>query len=527
MLTIPKGYLLLFLHAHLPFVRHPEYEEFLEEDWLFEALDETYFPILRMLDGLDRDDVPFSLSISLTPPLCEMLVDSLLLERYEQHIEKQERLIAQEEERNRGSAFAPVVALYKDHYKTIRVLKDRWATPLAGFRHFMERGFLEIVTCPGTHPVLPFCATEKGRLAHLRMAVKNYEKHFCTKPRGLWLAECAYVPGLEDLLEDVGIEYFFMETHGVLYATPRPDLGVYAPIYCPNGVAVFGRDVETSQQVWSADSGYPGDPSYREFYRDLGFDAEYAHIKPFLHQDGIRRNVGLKYHRITGAVPLHEKKIYDPAGARATADRHAGNFMFNRQAQVKHLVSRLGHAPVITAPYDAELFGHWWFEGPIFLEMLLRKMAYDQDEIKTISAPQYLERFPEHQIVKPTASSWGAGGHLDVWLNERNDWIYRHLHKAEERMVEQARLHPEATGLLQRALNQSARELMLAQSSDWAFIMNAGTMVEYAEKRTRDHIHNLNGLYLQIVEDRLEDGWVSELEARNTIFHEMNYRIYL
>lgn len=523
----PTGYLLLFLHAHLPFVRHPEYEEFLEEDWLFEALDETYYPILGLLGRLAEDGVPHVLNMSLTPPLCEMFADSLLNDRYEKHLQNMELLIEREEERLCGTQFEPVVELYRERYGEIRNLKKRWGNPLAGFRHFLNHGTLEIVTCPGTHPILPFCATEKGKRAQLRMAVRNYEKHFCSSPRGIWLPECAYEPGIENVLEEVGIEYFFAETHGILFGTPRPDLGVYAPVYCPNGVAVFARDVETSQQVWSAETGYPGDHAYREFYRDIGFDAEYSYIKPFLHEDGIRRNVGLKYYRITGSVPLNEKDIYNPQIARERATEHAGNFLFNRQAQARHLAKQIGRPPVITAPYDAELFGHWWFEGPLFLEMLFRKLAYDQTEIKPVTARQYLNVFPENQIVKPSESTWGSGGYFNVWLNEKNEWIYRHLHKAEERMIVLARHNPEASGLLRRALNQAARELMLAQASDWAFIMNAGTTVEYAEKRTRDHIHNFNGIYLQIVEERLEDAWITELEARNTIFPEMDYHIYL
>ncbi len=523
----PTGYLLPVLHAHLPFIRHPEHEEFLQENWFFKALDETYYPLLDLFGRLENDGVSYSLTMSLTPTLCEMFVDPFLLERYSDHLDKMEALIASEVVRVRGTELEQTVSVYEDRYSMIRKLGSRWEDPLAGFRHFQDAGSLEIITCPATHPILPFCATDKGRRAHISVAVKNYQKHFGRRPKGIWLAECAYVSGFEQLLSEVGVEYFFMDTHGIMFSTPRPRCGVYAPVSCRNGVAVFGRDVETSREIWSSSTGCLGDHKYREFYRDLGFDADYEHIGPFLQRDGIRRNVGLKYHRITGNVPPHEKEFYDPPAARERAAVHAGDFLFNRQQQVRDISRKLGRPPVITAPYDAELFGHWWFEGLVFLENLFRKIAYDQEDIKTISASKYLELFPECQVVEPASSSWGAGGYFDVWLNDRNDWIYRHLHKAEERMIEMARLHPNASGLLHRALNQAARELMLAQASDWAFIMNAGTAVEYAEKKSRDHVHNFNGIYLQIVEDRLENGWISVLEARNTIFQEMDYRVFL
>ncbi|MBN1424562.1 DUF1957 domain-containing protein [Candidatus Fermentibacteria bacterium] len=525
-MTSPRGYLLLVLHAHLPFVRHPEHEEFLEENWLFEALDETYYPLLDMLDRLANDRIPFVVTMSMTPPLCEMLIDPLLRQRYRRRLDRMDGLLALESARTEGSDLEPVVAMYAARYAAIRTIADRWESPVAGFRHFQDQGLLEIVTCPGTHPVLPFCATDAGRRAHVRVAVQNYLKHFGRRPTGVWLPECAYAPGTEDILAEVGLDYFFLDTHGVLYAAPRPRRGVYAPVYCPNGIAAFARDAETSHQVWSAESGYPGDPDYREFYRDVGFDAEYDYVRPFLMRDGVRRNIGLKYHRVTGRVPLHRKSAYDPQAARVKAALHARDFVSKRQAQARRLEEAVGRPPLIVAPYDAELFGHWWFEGPLFIEALMRALAREPGEVRTITAPDYLAQFPKNQEVTPLRSSWGAGGYFDVWLNDRNDWIYRHLHKAEERMIELAHLLPAASGLPLRALNQAARELMLAQSSDWAFIMNAGTMVEYAEKRTRDHLHNFNGIYLQLKEDRLEPAWIRELEARNSIFQEMDYRVF-
>ncbi|MCU0611455.1 MAG: DUF1957 domain-containing protein [Candidatus Eisenbacteria bacterium] len=522
----PTGHLLLMLHAHLPFVRHPEHEEFLEENWLFEALDETYYPLLGVLGRLQRDAVPFTFTMSLTPSLCEMLVDPLLQERYRRHLDRMDALLALETSRTRGTEREPVTAMYARQYAMIRELRQRWCTAVAGFGAFQDAGLIEIVTCPGTHPILPFCATDQGKRAHVRAAVRNYRKHFRREPSGIWLGECAYAPGLETILAEEGISYFFLDTHGLLFASPRPRRGVYAPVYCPNGVAAFARDPETSHQVWSADAGYPGDPDYREFYRDLGFDAEYDQIRPFLMRDGVRRNVGLKYHRVTGRVPLHRKAVYDPGAACAKAALHAADFVRNRLVQSRHLAEVLGRPPVIVAPYDAELFGHWWFEGPLFLEALMRELAQDDRGIQPLTAHAYLERYPQNQEVVPQRSSWGAGGYFDVWLNERNDWIYRHLHKAEERMIELACRYPESEGLTRRALNQAARELMLAQASDWAFIMNAGTVVEYAEKRTRDHLHHFNGIYVQIVENRLEPRWIEELEARDTIFQEMDYRVF-
>ena len=195
-----------------------------------------------------------------------------------------------------------------------------------------------------------------------------------------------YGKGVDEILRESGIRYFFVDTHAILFADRRPVYGVHAPIYCPSGVAAFGRDVESSKQVWSADEGYPGDGCYRDFYRDIGFDLDMNYIRPFIHPDGTRHATGYKYHRITSRrIPLHEKAYYDPAVARERAAEHAGNFMYNREWQIKHLSPRMDRPPLIVAPYDAELYGHWWYEGPMFIEYFFRKLQYDQETVTPIT----------------------------------------------------------------------------------------------------------------------------------------------
>jgi len=524
----PTGYLMLVLHAHLPFVRHPEHDEFLEEDWLYEAMLETYIPLLEVFAGLERDGIPFQITMTLTPPLCEMLSDPLLVSRFERYLRTLERLTHAERRRTRHTPQAPCAQFYYDWIRQARQTFERWHCNLvSGFRHFQEIGSLEIVTCSGAHCMLPLCATQEAARAQLRLAVRNYQKHFGRSPRGIWLAECGYADGVDTLLHEVGIQYFFGDTHAVLFAEPRPRYGNFAPVYCRNGVAVFARDQESSKQVWSAEVGYPGDPDYREFYRDIGFDADEEYIRPFLHKNGLRRNLGIKYHRITGKVPLDHKQLYNPHTARERAAEHAGNFLFNRQQQARYLNGVLGRPPLIVAPYDAELYGHWWFEGPWFIDFLFRKIACDQREVATLTPPRYLEMFPANQVVEPCPSTWGDKGYFEVWLNGGNDWLYRHLHRGEEMMIELARRFRDQSPLIDRALNQAARELVLAQASDWAFIITTGTMVPYAEKRTRDHLHHLHGLYLQLMEHRLEEAWLAQLEWQTNAFPEIDYHDYL
>ncbi|MFH0964556.1 MAG: 1,4-alpha-glucan branching protein domain-containing protein [Planctomycetota bacterium] len=524
----PQGYLALLLHAHLPYVRHPEHEDFLEEDWFFEGMSETYIPLLQVFERLSAEAVPFRITMSITPPLAEMMADDLLCRRYLRRLESLLELGEREAVEKRGTAFEKTALMYRDFFRSVReTFVDRCRMKiLSAFRRFQDEGVLEIVTCPATHGFLPLMLTPNAVRAQVAVACANYRKHFGRDPRGIWLSECAYAPGVDVALAREGIRYFFLDAHGVLLGRPRPRYGVYAPVYTPNAVAAFGRDMESSKQVWSSEEGYPGDGAYREFYRDLGYDAPYDYVRKYMHPDGIRRNIGFKYHRITGRVPLHEKTPYDPDAARETAALHAGNFMFNRRHQARYLASLLGQPPFILAPYDAELFGHWWFEGPRFLDYLIRKLAFDQRDVVLVAPGEYLDDHRRLQVIEPSASTWGDKGYNEVWLNGANDWIYRHLHACEQRMVELAERFPNAQGIFRRALNQAAREILLAQSSDWAFILTTGTATSYAQKRTRDHVSRFHELYGQLLSGRVDDRRLADIEAQDAIFPEIDYGVY-
>jgi 1,4-alpha-glucan branching enzyme len=523
-----KGYLALVLHAHLPFIRHPEYEDFLEEDWFFEAMCETYIPLLDVYERLTAEGTDFRVTMSITPPLCNMMADELLRERFRRYYSLRLELAEKEVIRNRNTAFYDVAKMYETKFRRIRELYEDYyhGRILDGFKKFQDMGKLEIITCGATHGFLPLELRKEAVHAQIKLAADDYRKHFGRGPRGIWLAECAYNPGDDVFLKAQGIRFFFLETHGIIYGSPRPRYGVYATVYCPSGVAAFGRDMESAQQVWSAETGYPGDSRYREFYRDLGYDLEYDYVKPYLHQDGVRRNIGMKYCKITGKVQLNEKAPYNPAEAREMAASHAGNFMFNRERQIEHLNSFLGRKPIVVSMYDAELYGHWWYEGVDFLEFLFKKIHHDQKAIKMVTPSEYLSIHPDNQVVQPSMSTWGDKGYNEVWLNGTNDWMYRHLHKQVDRMVELANKFPDADGTLRSALNQCAREVVLGMSSDWAFLMTVGTAKNYSTKRFVAHTHRFNGLYEQIMGNRLEEAWLKDLEWRDNIFPEMNYRVF-
>lgn len=565
---MPIGYFSLILHAHLPFVRHPEYPEFLEEDWLYEAITEVYLPLIFIFQSLHESGVRPRLAMNVSPPLCEMLADPLLQERYTRHLENLLDLATKELYRTKKDAtdFFEAAKMYVDNLSaSLDLWNNRYKRNLINaFRELQDEGVLEIITCCATHGFLPLISTLESRRAQVQIAVANYRKHFHRQPRGIWLAECAYEPGIEDLLKQAGIEYFISDTHAILYGDPRPRYGVHAPVVCSNGTVVFARDVETSQQVWSAEIGYPGHDLYREFYRDIGWDAPFDYLKPHLHEDGSRRHLGLKYHRITGRdVPQNLKQPYIPALARDKAAENASHFIGERIKQAHLLRDTFdGRPPLVVSPYDAELYGHWWYEGPQFIDFFFKKIHFDQTEIVCVTPGDFLDSDLPVQIQKPTASSWGEDGYYKVWINENNSWMYPYQHDAERRMTTLANKFADAetqrrsdaesqfpTSLRPalpvsgRILAQAARELLLAQSSDWAFQIFKGTTVEYSSRRFQSHIHRFN-ILAEMIEhlskatretgienpDGLltpdEHNLLTEIESRDNIFSEMDYRVF-
>lgn len=528
--SLHKGYLNLVLHAHLPYIRHPEHDYFLEENWLYEAVTECYIPLLNVFHRLLNDRVKFRLTLSLSPTLVEMFNDELLQQRCLRYMHRLIELSEKEILRTRGDlSFESIARMYHERFRKTRYLyEDIYKKDLtSAFRSVAETGSIEIITSAATHGYLPTLGIHPQAVrAQILVGAENHKRNFSASPRGMWLPECGYFPGLDSILKEAGIRFFFLEAHGVLNAQPMPKYGTFMPVLCDSGIAAFGRDIESSRQVWSSIEGYPGDFNYRDFYRDIGFDLPIDYIKPYIQPDGTRIFTGIKYFQVTGRT--QDKTPYIRAKALKKADEHAENFIMNRKNIIRFLTNTLCFDPLITAPYDAELFGHWWFEGPEWLESLLRKISAGKDNVlETITPSEYLCCNKKNlQRVKPAMSSWGEKGFNEVWLNSANSWVYRHLHRAVERMIELANAFPYANGLLSRALNQAAREVLLSQHSDWLFIIKTGAAGEYASKRIHEHLENFDLLYRAIQAGEIREDMIADLEGKDRIFKWVDYRVY-
>jgi 1,4-alpha-glucan branching enzyme len=520
----PLGHLAIVLHAHLPFVRHPENERHLEERWFFEALIECYLPILDVFDRLADEGVPFAATMSVTPPLAAMLKDDLLRARFNEHLARAEALAEHEMVRLYGDReFAPLATFYRDELARVRRIWDRHrGDVVAGLVRHWDAGRIELLTCSATHCYLPgMLPAKEGIRPQLELGVKAFEAIVGRRPEGAWLAECAYHPSFDAEIARAGIRFTVLDTHGLTLARPRPPFGVHSPIASPSGVAFFARDVESSRQVWSRTDGYPGDTFYRDFYRDIGFDLPESELLGEVGPDGTRVMTGLKYHRITGKSD--HKEPYVPSIAQSRAREHAKHFVAARIEQVRAIAQTVPH-PIVVAPYDAELFGHWWFEGPMFLEHVWREMASAGAEVTAIHLRDYLERYPVLVNATPAGTSWGAGGYGEVWVGPEAAWSWRHVHHATRYVKFLVDRHRGEAGLRGRALDQMLRELLLLQSSDWNFIIKTGTSMKYAEARIRAHVHRLRHLG-HLVETGVIEGedasWLDDVSSRDNFLWQL------
>jgi 1,4-alpha-glucan branching enzyme len=519
-----KARLNFVLHAHLPYVRHPEHPVFLEENWFFEGLLETYLPLAVLFDRLTDERVPWAVTMTLSPTLVSMMTDPLLKDRFTKRLELLCELAERECERNWNNEWADVAYFYRDRFHhLLRYWNEEIGRDLCGrFSRHMDSGRLEGITCAATHGFLPLLSVVPQTVeAQVKIGVRTFERVFGRAPGGIWIPECAYFDGLDAVLARHGIGFFFLESHGLLYADPSPPAGVYAPLRTPAGPLAFARDPDSSKLIWSQEEGYPGDGYYRDFYRDIGYDLPYDYVRPYLHTDGPRGMTGFKYHRITGRTD--DKARYEPGRAMEKAFSHARDFIRRKEEQAGELKKDPDWIPIVTCPFDAELFGHWWFEGIEFLGGLFREAARSRT-VSFATPPMILKGAHWYSEGIPEPSSWGVDGYYEVWLNGSNDWIWPFLHDAARDMVRLAERESGDDPIRKEILDQMGRELLLAQSSDWPFLMKTGTATDYAVRRVKDHLYHFRILREMLFKGPIKPEILTTLQNRTPIFPDLDFR---
>ncbi|MEM6916001.1 MAG: 1,4-alpha-glucan branching protein domain-containing protein, partial [Verrucomicrobiota bacterium] len=495
----------IVLNAHIPWVRHPEVPQCLEEDWLHSTILETHLPLLEMLLRLRSENVPFHLTLNLSPTLLAMFRDRVLRRRTLAYLDRTLRLCRDEVERSDVTGRGDLARLYEDRFYRLRTLfVDEWQGDLIKvYTSLRDSGHLEITASAATHGLLPLLMrVPESVQSQVRAGIRQYVKCFGRLPKGFWLPECAYAPSLGRLLKQEGIDWTIVEEHGLTTSPTPNDHFPFVPGLTGDDLVVFGRNQESSSEVWSAEDGFPGDPRYRDFMRDLGLEAPIEYLRDYLGEKGERQLTGIKYYRSEQGEEGSE--IYDPELASKALEEHSLRFVSSRGAQLAGLEASGVENPIVVCAFDADLFGHWWYEGTEFLERVFRKTA-ERGDFAFVNPLSYLSENRERVLpdATPVSSSWGEGGYFEIWTSEENNWIHEEVQKRSEKLAHFVRMfetnrsdfEEPIVDHQQRCIQIMTKELMLAQSSDWSFLMRNEPSRGYAESRTRKHLDNFDEVW--------------------------------
>ncbi len=559
-----KGYFTFVLHSHLPYVvGHGTWPH--GTDWLYEAACETYLPLLNVLNRLVREGISPQITLGLTPILLEQLASPEFKEGLKGYIQAKIDIAKENKETFTSTGekqSSRLASFWYDYYQErLSDFKTSYQEDLIlAFKRLQSLGQIEIMTSSATHGYLPLIGEDVCIEAQIKQGVSTYLKYFGERPRGIWLPECAYRPGYEwapplgkgrkkrrkgidYFLAQNGLKYFIIDTPmlkggktiGVYLERfkalaelwrqfkkgyrPRPEKEERTPyeVYYLKGsgegreVAVFTRDPITALQVWSGEHGYPGDGWYLDFHKK--------------HFPG-----GLRYWRVTSSQSdLGSKLIYQPEKVKERLRENASHFVSLVQGSLKNHFSKTHSPGIVTAPYDTELFGHWWFEGPEFLYLSLKGMSKDP-EIELTTCSRYLEKSLPQTIIELPEGSWGEGGFHWIWFNQGTKWVWRCIYQAEREMKGiLSRLRPPLNHLKKRLLKQLARELLLLESSDWPFLISTWSARDYAEIRASRHYENFQRIYGMIEGllagkrvTRSDRAFLTECEKRDHVFSEID-----
>jgi len=558
-----NGKLVLILHTHIPYVmNHGNWPH--GEDWLFEAVVECYVPLLNVVDDLLNEGIKANLTIDISPVVCEQMTQKGFTDKFIKYCKAKIQCAKDDHKNFTDWGYDPhhiYLSKWWEEWYSDRLndyLKKYDGNIISALKKYQDLGAIEMMTCGATHGYFPLLPSEESINLQIKLAVENYKKHFGKQPNGIWLPECAYRPsydwhsylpiepfnqprlrpGIEQFLAKHNIEYFvsdqlLVENSELLgwfadveqkYFISKQDVFSYSfdktPLQVYNvsssdrtefGTAkVFTRHTNLSMKVWSAEAGYPGEPDYLDFHKK-------------------QERSMLRYWRVTDVkTDMGDKLLYYPDSIANKVDLQAHDFIHNVENTVNYHKNTTGNDAVVSLPFDTELFGHWWFEGPEFIKALIKGLN-DSPYLDIHQASDLCDNNKVRSVIRLSEGSWGKNNNHDVWYNKENEWTWTKLYDAENRLKSIMPRIDQSDETTKPLLKQLFRELLLAQSSDWQFLITTWAARDYAEIRFHNHISDLNKL-LDICEKYLETkklskfdtNFLAELSTRNNIFEEID-----
>ncbi|UCC18549.1 MAG: glycoside hydrolase family 57 protein [Promethearchaeota archaeon] len=522
---MPIGYFGLILHGHIPWCKMSGVWP-AGEEWLLEAMNETYIPMLNLLRELKESNVKTAITINITPILAEQLADEYMKQRFTEYMENLISRAKKDIKRFENHQIRKEIAEY--HFKNLNHTLDtfyhNYYRDIPGsFRWLQDEQLIELITCAATHGILPLFECDSGIFSQIQLAFDTHKEYFGKEPKGVWLPECAYRPkeykdgkfreSIDYWLNNSGLKYFFVDSHGIIDAEileQKNEIGLNMNFgyTLESGVFVFGRNRKSSRQVWDAKIGYPGNEYYREFHQK---DHE----------------SGLHYWRITDKqTGKGEKQYYNIEQAKNIVESHASNFVSLITDELIEFSNKFNSTGIVISPYDFELFGHWWMEGITWLKKIFN-FIHNHEDIDMITISDYISKFKnKFSVIRMQESSWGEGGHFQVWKNPDHGWIWPYINGSIKEYEKLLETNPNPNEWKKRILKQIARELLLMEGSDWPFLLYTKQAKEYANKRFHHHHQRFNKLIWAAKDfgekNRISINQLKEIESIDSCFQDIN-----
>jgi 1,4-alpha-glucan branching enzyme len=530
-----KNVISFVFNANLPFVREIKPHFVDEELPLFETVSFSFIPFLQMLDRLEAEHIPFRITLVMPPVLCHLLTDELLINRYLEYVDNQ--IAFGEKEMTRCKDNPKLLKLVYKYYEDAidkRVLfTERYNKniPAALYNH-TRRGKLEIITTAAANAYLPFYINYPSAIAaQIETALIAHRNFFRTRPQGFWPPELAWCDNLDNLLHWYKFDWAVIDTHTALLSRILPEDGTFYPLKTQAGLFLLTKDFYAYQDIMSRKTGLPLNNAFRSYFDDAGFDLPHEYVINFISENGMRLATGYKYY--TKGQNGKNKEIYHIEKANIAAKQAAKQFLSNRAQSLFEAQKEIHKNTISVCALPFSFFGHFWYEGWTFIEEIFREGAQHPD-IQFLTPSEYLRKknSDEFSVIAPEYSSSGYNGYAETYLGSSNDGIFRHILRSIERMIELSERFSDETDVRERVLNQAAREILLSTQADWLRITaNAELNISsewrnYAQNKLELHLRNFTTLYESLGSAHLSTRFLTDLEAKDNVFPDINYRSF-
>ncbi|MBP5403149.1 MAG: DUF1957 domain-containing protein [Treponema sp.] len=521
----------LLINLHHPYIRNAEessLDNAQENALFFEKISNVYIPLLNMLSNLEKDKVEAKIAIVFSSPLCALMSDPSIKKQYVNYLDnliefgKKEVLRTKTVKELNKSA----VEYLENVMETKRYFTEVYEQNLLKyFSMFFKKGIIEILATCGTYMFMPHYADMSEILnAQVETGLYSVRYYFGMSAEGFFLPELGYAPGIEKTLRMYGVNYTIVPSQSFLLGEVTPENGIFTPARCYNCLSLFATD--------KINLKYNSNPVYKNKNKDIAWELEPSEITPFIKKGQARTGSGFCYWNNSYSDADSNSKnfkkpefIYNSENAKNQTLIDAEDFVSSYKSRLEEASKIIKNNDVsLTCVFDDEMLYQTWSEGLVWFENVVRK--FSESGIKVASFSDLLYDKYSLQKIVPYFASGSAESYGEDYLSNKNGYMLRYLKKACERIVDLAERFPDDSGLKVRLLNLGSRELMLAQSSEWAKMIETDYYADYAKKAFKESIIAFTAVFDALGSNTVSTEWLCNLEKEHPIFPWMNFRIF-